>query len=147
MRPTAPFRTKPPSPMPHATVETASSAANSPRPADLRSPSDCASGNTRATSVASSRKEESARPRQLFAETREVTLVGPGLVGKTRLALRLAASLHDAFADGTWLVALSPICDPPLVPQVPGDALSMRLPPGIRGKTLVGHLDGTAMDG
>jgi non-specific serine/threonine protein kinase len=66
----------------------------------------------------------------LLAETRLVTLVGPGGVGKTRLALRLAADMNDAFVDGTWLVDLSSISDSSLIPQVIGDVLGVRQQPG-----------------
>ena len=43
---------------------------------------------------------------------RQVTAVGPGGVGKTRLALAVAAEAADDFADGVWLVDLVPITDP-----------------------------------
>src|SRR5206468_1852482 len=64
------------------------------------------------------RERELARLRELQRETRLLTLVGPGGVGKTRLALRLEAEQRDIFVDGSWLVDLSAITDPGLVPQV-----------------------------
>ena len=79
------------------------------------------------------REGELARLRELQAETRLLTLVGPGGVGKTRLALRLRAELSDAFPDGTWLVDLSPVADPALVPQALGDVLGVHQPPASRG--------------
>jgi hypothetical protein len=40
-----------------------------------------------------------------------VTLVGPGGVGKTRLALRSATDLRRGIADGVWLVELAGLQD------------------------------------
>jgi predicted ATPase/class 3 adenylate cyclase len=44
-----------------------------------------------------------------------VTLTGVGGVGKTRLALQVAAEVIAEFADGAWLCELAPVTDPEAV--------------------------------
>ena len=55
-----------------------------------------------------------------------VTLTGPGGIGKTRLALRVAADLLGDFEDGVYFVELVPIRDPVLVVPTIAQALGVR---------------------
>ncbi len=48
----------------------------------------------------------------LLADVRMLTLCGPGGVGKTRLAGRLASQLSERFSGGAWLVELADATDP-----------------------------------
>lgn len=52
----------------------------------------------------------------LLRQHRMITLVGAGGIGKSRLALQLAAEVMDEFPDGVWLVELAPLSAPQLVP-------------------------------
>ena len=67
-----------------------------------------------------------ARLRDLMSAYRVVTLTGPGGIGKTSLALKVARGVVGEYADGGWLVELASLSDPALVPAVVARAL--RLP-------------------
>src|SRR6202035_3096993 len=62
------------------------------------------------------RERDLAELGMLLTDVRALTLCGPGGIGKTRLALRLAAELAADFPDGTWLAELADLRDPELVP-------------------------------
>jgi predicted ATPase/DNA-binding NarL/FixJ family response regulator len=55
-----------------------------------------------------------------------LTLTGPGGVGKTRLALHVAATLVDAFSHGVRFVDLAPISVPNLVAPTIANVLGIR---------------------
>ena len=107
----------PPTPRP-AGVGARSGAADRARPASLPVPLTSFIG----------REREIARVSALLRDnaTRLVTLSGPGGVGKTRLALRVAATLQDSFADGVVFVPLAPIADPDLVCPTIAQVLGIR---------------------
>jgi predicted ATPase/class 3 adenylate cyclase len=69
---------------------------------------------------------------------RLLTLVGPGGIGKTRLALHAAAELSDDFSDGTYFVPLESIPSPEFIVTAVADGMNFT----VDSTTL----DGTAED-
>jgi predicted ATPase len=61
------------------------------------------------------RRDQLADARKKLMTARLLSLVGPGGVGKTRLAVRVATDLGRGFPDGAWLVELADVQDPALV--------------------------------
>ncbi len=55
--------------------------------------------------------------------SRLVTLIGPGGVGKTRLAVEAAATLRQEHRDGAWLVEFASVTEPDGVPPAVAGAL------------------------
>lgn len=61
------------------------------------------------------------------AQIRLITLLGPGGVGKTRLALRVADEISGQFVHGWEFVDLSAVESPDLVPEAVARALGLEL--------------------
>jgi non-specific serine/threonine protein kinase len=83
------------------------------------------------------RERELVEIKRLLPRTRLLTLAGVGGIGKTRLALQVAAEVLDAYPDGVWLVDLASVEDPGLVPQTVATVLALKEQPG---KTLMQSL-------
>jgi len=67
-----------------------------------------------------------AEVKKKLGQARLVSLVGPGGVGKTRLAIRIGTELGRGFRDGAWLVELADVRDARLVSNALMLALDLR---------------------
>jgi len=67
---------------------------------------------------------------EALKENRLVTLTGSGGVGKTRLAVRVAARMAAALTGGAWFVDLAPVTNPLVVPVVLARTLGLADQPG-----------------
>jgi predicted ATPase/class 3 adenylate cyclase len=87
------------------------------------------------------REDELARLCALVRDRSLVTLTGVGGVGKTRLAIEVAAELAPEFPDGVWLCELAPVSDPAAVCETLAATLDVRPFPGRGlGDTLLEYL-------
>ena len=71
------------------------------------------------------RRFERRTIRAQFSEARLVTLTGFGGIGKTRLAMRVAADLRRTFPDGVCFVQLGAVGDSDVVPDLVAGALGL----------------------
>ncbi|SOJ54742.1 Putative HTH-type transcriptional regulator [Mycobacterium simulans] len=78
--------------------------------------------------------------RELLAKNRLVTLTGEGGVGKTRLAIQIAAG--SEFHNGVWYVDLAPLTDPTNVPIAVIRALGLTDQPGRSTDFTISHFIG-----
>jgi len=75
------------------------------------------------------RERETAELQEVLVheQPRLLTLVGPGGVGKTRLAIAVANGLTERFHDGIVFVSLSSLDDPVLVMQTVASAVGLQV--------------------
>ncbi|MFF3672072.1 ATP-binding protein [Microtetraspora malaysiensis] len=76
------------------------------------------------------RVSERAELTEMIKAHRQVTAVGPGGVGKTRLALAAATEAAGEYSDGVWFVDLVPVTDPGMIATAVAGALGLGEQPG-----------------
>jgi predicted ATPase/class 3 adenylate cyclase len=92
---------------------------------------DASPGNLRAATTSFiGRESEVAELQAAVKAHRLLTLTGVGGVGKTRLALEVAARLADEFPDGVWFFELAAVTDPVAVPDAVAAVLGITQQPG-----------------
>jgi predicted ATPase/DNA-binding XRE family transcriptional regulator len=130
-------------------------AAVPPRAGPGRTASDAATARPRELPVPTTpllgRDQDVRHVARLLTQHRLVTLSGPGGVGKTRLALAVAAEVRDRYADGVTLVELASVMDASAVLPAVADAVEATRGTGrtvtddvvdtVRGKHLLLVLD------
>ena len=86
---------------------------------------------TRLTSLIG-READTAAVLATLGDSRLVTLIGTGGVGKSRLALQVAAESVEHFDGGAWWVELATVSDPSSLPGAVLDAIGLPAQPGRR---------------
>ena len=77
------------------------------------------------------RRDELTELRKILSDNRLLTLTGAGGVGKTRLALQLAAAVAGEFPGGAWCVDLAPIPHPDVIAVTVALTLGLPDQPGL----------------
>ncbi len=105
----------------------------------------------RQTSAFVGRADDAMRVAEMLRHGSLVTIVGAGGIGKTRLALEVAAHLLNESTDGAWFVDLAPIAETALVagtilatldaPQSAGTSALEQLVAHLRTRSLLLILD------
>ena len=83
------------------------------------------------------RQEELGQVAKELGDTPVVTLTGVGGVGKTRLALEVAAAVLPNYRDGGWLCELAGVRDVEAVPDAVVDVFGLDPRPGMTATDLV----------
>jgi AAA ATPase domain len=92
---------------------------------------DASPGNLRAaTTSLIGRESEVAELQAALKAHRLVALTGVGGVGKTRLAVEVAARLADEYPDGVWFFELAAVTDPAAIPDAVAAVLGITQQPG-----------------
>jgi predicted ATPase len=75
------------------------------------------------------REQEIAEIKQLIGQDscRLLTLVGPGGIGKTRLAIEVASHTLEIYSDGVFFISLAPISTPDFILPAIAEALDFSL--------------------
>ena len=83
-----------------------------------------------ATSIVG-RGDDIVRLGERLAPGRVTSLIGPGGVGKTRLAIEVALEVAGQWDDGAWFVDLAPLDEAALIPEAIGAAVGAPAVPGV----------------
>lgn len=87
------------------------------------------------------REEEMAEiiARLSGSDTRLLTLLGPGGIGKTHLALSAATELRNSLPSGVWLVPLGEVTDPTMIVPTVAATLGVREGGGLELREALWH--------
>lgn len=89
------------------------------------------------------RQDELERIQNLLCDCRLLTLVGPGGIGKTRIAIEVAQMQLTQFPDGVYFVALAPLTSPEHIVSNIGTAMNLSFAEGGEPRLqLLNHLRG-----